>query len=495
MAGVKILYFGAKLTFFMFSPDFLYAKLQCLARPAYFCIAYSGGLDSHVLLHALAQLRINHPEIQLRAVHVDHGLSPNAKAWRQHCQQVCADLAIVFAHYTIDPQGYDPKSSLEEAARQQRYQIFAEILQPEEYLLTAHHQDDQAETVLLRLFRGAGPKGLAAMHWQRPLGKGTLVRPLLDISRAELESYAKQQKLIWIEDESNQHMALDRNYLRHQVLPLIQARWSNVALSLARTAKHCDETEVLLAALAAEDMQKVPGRVAQTLSIAALQTLRLERQKNVLRFWLNSLGFCLPSTKKLLQLVQDCLTAKEDAAPLLAWQGVEIRRFQGDLYAMAPLWVHDPSLVASISWDKGESVMSLKMLVEVIQQEPSLRVFFEAIQNFAFNNSKHQPRIAAKSICKDDLDEVCISPHTKITLRFRQGGEVFHPVGRMASHPLKKLFQEWQVPPWLRNRIPLIYFDDELVIVVGYALSQKYVSDSRGRDGGVLLQFNPGLLE
>jgi len=470
----------------MFTLEALYQTFHQHSLPPRVCVAYSGGLDSHVLLHALTRLRADHPELQLRAAHVNHGLSTNAADWARHCQQVCDHLGVALTIHNIDPKSYDNKSSTEEVARDCRYQIFSDILEAGECLLTAHHQDDQAETVLLRLLRGAGPKGLSAMAWCRSLGKGVLARPLLDTPRADLEAYAQREKLAWIEDESNLSTKIDRNYLRHTVLPLLTARWSGAAVSLSRAARHCREAGQLLEEMAREDVDKAQGSVADTLSLSVLKKLTRPRQKNLVRFWLKKLGFSIPSAKKLHQLLHDCLEAKEDAMPLLTWDGVEVRCFGDDLYAMPPLPPHDAAVV--IPWDMQEPLLlkNVGWIRCVFHRNPP-----DPISAVGGLRQK-RPNPPYGSAGSADGSSACgpaarapgiyLPQDAKVTIRFRQGGEIFHPAGRVGSHPLKKLFQEWHVPPWMRDRIPLLYVDEELAMVVGYAASEKYAKKCTEND-------------
>ena len=203
--------------------------------PSSYLIAYSGGMDSHVLLVALAELSSSRPNFPaLRAVHVHHGLSPYADDWADHCQSICQNLGVELVVHWVEVASH--QASLERAARVARYQVFESVLKPGEILLQGHHQDDQAETLLLRLLRGTGVDGAKAIPAQRRLGAGEVFRPLLDFSREQLAQYARHQQLQWIEDESNQDTGFDRNYLRHQVLPLLQQRWPAASKVLARFA-------------------------------------------------------------------------------------------------------------------------------------------------------------------------------------------------------------------------------------------------------------------
>ncbi|MEN9847337.1 MAG: hypothetical protein RL368_77, partial [Pseudomonadota bacterium] len=219
----------------MFDPTQLLQTLQELPPCRRYWVAYSGGLDSHVLLHALAKLR-THCTAHLHAVHIHHGLNPRADEWAKHCQQVCADLGIPSTVHAIHiPR--NTGASLEALARDARYAALKSIIGEGEVCFTAHHGDDQAETVLLQLFRGAGVAGLSAMPRSAPLGNGWQVRPLLNYSRTQLQHYATTQQLHWIEDDSNLDLRFDRNFLRHAVLPILRQRWGSLSPTLQRVAQ------------------------------------------------------------------------------------------------------------------------------------------------------------------------------------------------------------------------------------------------------------------
>jgi tRNA(Ile)-lysidine synthase len=420
----------------MLTIETFYHQMQCLGLANPLWVAYSGGLDSHVLLHLLVQARQQYPQLNLHAVHIDHGLSPHSAAWRQHCQQVCQELDVDCHVEQLDRSKLTGPS-LEASARQARYDIFAKLLSNGGTLLTAHHRDDQAETVLLRLLRGAGSQGLAAIPERRSLGKGELARPLLTFSRAQLQRYAQEHQLRWIEDDSNSRTDFDRNYLRHEVMPLLQTRWPAAPTALARAANHCRETAVLLQELAAQDWQQAQSTVANTLSIAALTLLTPARQRNLLRFWLQQLDLPLPSERQLEQLRSDCLTQREDATPLMRWLGAEVRRFDGNLYAMPPLTIHDANVI--LPWLDLSKPLQL----------PS--------------------GLGQLTVAQLEAMGITLIDNMSVSVRFRQGGERIALPGRQGAHALKKLFQEWRVAPWLRDRIPLIYVNDELAAVLNYA--------------------------
>ena len=440
-----------------FSPEIIKQSID-LGSPVRILVAYSGGLDSHVLLHSLASLRSAHPQLEMRAIHINHGLNPKAQDWAQHCQVVCQALHVMCQVKLVDVRQHLDICSLEEAARNLRYAAFGSELQSGECLVVAHTQDDQAETLLLQLLRGAGVRGLAAMPLIKPFAAGKLIRPLLQVSRSALQQYAARNQLTWVEDETNAMITQDRNYLRHQVLPALTSRWPSVKKVLSRVTQHCAEATVLTEELAAQDLLTVTGQREQTLSVTALVKLSSIRQKNVLRFWLRRLRLRVPNASRLTQLQQDFLYSRTNVAPHMFWSGVEVRRFGDDLYAMPTLSVHEPAVV--FSWDMAQPLVL-----------PGLGLL----------------------TAKCAVEGVEVLAGAEITVRFRQGGERFHPWGRSGSHPLKKLFQEWRIPPWQRDRVPLIYFDEDLAVVVNHAVAQKYTPAAHRRGLVMLVEFNPGV--
>tara|TARA_R110000868_G_scaffold84822_6_gene238969 strand:- start:42988 stop:44244 length:1257 start_codon:yes stop_codon:yes gene_type:complete len=412
------------------------STIHTLSEANRIIIAYSGGIDSHVLL----QLVANDPELQQIkkiAVHIHHGLSPNADDWSEHCEMVCNDLSIDYQSIVVAVDS-DNGQSPEAAAREARYQALRSIMQTDDILLTAHHQDDQAETLLLQLFRGAGIKGLAAMPEQTDFSNGSLVRPLLNSSRTDIEAYAKQHKLNWIEDESNAEINFDRNYLRHEIMPLLTKRWPAVAQNITRSAKHCAEADMTLKELTQQLFQFNNNSLVKPydqfvqgmLDTTLVQQYPRNQQKLIVRSWLQQCDLPLPSTAQLNAVLDEVIAAKEDAEPLVEWQGAQIRRYQSQLYAMQPLPTMDISQV--YAWPNVNEPLHL----------PYMTLDDSLLANAELNN---------------------------VSVRFRQGGERFHPFNRDKSQTLKKLMQEWQIPSFLRDYVPLIYVDEKLTAVVGYA--------------------------
>ena len=427
-----------------FSADFLLAVLQELTLSQCYRIAYSGGLDSHVLLNSLAQLRSQLPGVTLTAVHVDHSLNPRSGQWSQHCREVCAALGIFCEVIKTDARPAKGKSP-EAVAREARYGVLRSLVGAGECLVTAQHQDDQAETILLQLLRGAGPSGLAAMAREIPFGEGRLLRPLLSFSRAELKVYAEQEGLVWIEDPSNEDIRLDRNYLRHELWPVLQRRWPSVARTLARVAAHQADAAELLDKQAQAQLAEIDdGR--QGLPVRALGELPLPDCRNLLRYWLKRQGLPLPDRVHLQRIIEEVLLAGEDAQPLVAWPGAEVRRYRQRLYALHPLPPHNPRQV--LAWN-GVVPLSLPAGVGgILRLRPTTGA--------GLNPAQLQ--------------------QAPITVRFRQGGEYLRPVSRSRGCPLKKLFQERGIPPWRRTRIPLIYSGDKLAFACEIGVDRSFVA-------------------
>lgn len=357
-----------------------------LAPTKNYVLAYSGGLDSQVLLHILASI----PHINTRAVHINHGLSANADKWQAHCEQSCAALNIPLktCNITVKPEQGE---SLEAYARDKRYQVLKDIINPDQVLLTAHHQSDQVETLFLQLLRGAGVKGLASMPKLKKFGVSKLLRPLLGFSRKQLEAYAKQNALTWIEDESNFDTVHDRNFVRHELMPVIKQRWPQAEKLLARVTQNCSESLSVLEDQASADLKTATGRQENTLSAKALLQLSQQRRFNVIRYWLGKQDFKMLSQQHLLQMDKDILRARIDACPLLELENIEIRRFKGDVYALT---------------SKDE-------------------IKTEIIINWDLNKTLTLPYHLGTLTLKETQEAGIVFPeNAKVSVRFRQGGEV-----------------------------------------------------------------------
>jgi tRNA(Ile)-lysidine synthase len=418
----------------MFDSRKLLARLEALSGVDRFIVAYSGGLDSTVLLHALAAIR-REKRFLVEAVHVHHGLQSEADQWELYCRRFCERLGVRYRSFWVDARS-KPGESPEAAARHARYGILAPLLQASDCLLTAHHRDDQSETVLLQLLRGAGPEGLAAMPFVTGFGVGYHARPLLEYSRTELLRYAQGQELDWIDDPSNFDVDYARNFLRHELFPLLRRRWPSAAQTLCRVARIQAEASELASSLGEIDRVNAAGSKPGTLSVNALTELSYARRNNLLRYWIRERMLPVPTSRQLAQVSVDLLASRQDGMPCLRWPGAEMRRYRDDLYATPPLSAHDATKV--YVWEQDR---------DLVIPHLNLRLSAEDL--------KAQTSIVPSS-------------QTRFEVRFRRGGERCRREGRRHRYSLKTLFQDAGIPPWERDRIPLIYINDKLALVWGY---------------------------
>ncbi len=403
-------------------------------------VAYSGGVDSHVLLHLCAS-EPSYRE-QLTAVHVHHGLQSEADRWTEHCREVARLLGVRFCVLNVDAKA-KRRQSPEEAARIARYAAIRQLLEPDDVVLVAQHREDQLETMLLQLFRGAGVAGLAGMPEKMVLGEGLLLRPLLNVDKSRIDCYAKEQGLVWVEDPSNQTNDYDRNYLRNDIIPLLKQRWPSVDKTVARAAKHCANAAELLDDLGDGLLAKCYDRDDKSLAIDEMLNLSFNRRQLVLRHWFEKHGLKAPGERILETILTQVVDAGLDAAPELRTQARLIKRYRGKLYCLK---------------------------VESFTPEES-RLWPKGVTNLLCNNGDCLEIVPA-----DAGIPVRLWRNTEVTVRRRQGGEQLKLPGRQGKHQLKKLFQEASVPPWLRERIPLIYLGQELVAVAGLWVDEAFFS-------------------
>ncbi len=421
--------------------------MQQLQQHRQFLVAFSGGLDSTVLLHQLVCWRRQEPGISLRAIHIHHGISQNADRWVEHCQQLCAEwqVPLVVERVTLMPGG----AGLEAEARAARYQAFREALLPSEVLLTAQHLDDQSETLLLALKRGSGPAGLSAMPVSATFADTQLIRPLLHETRATLLLWAQRYGLRWIEDESNQDDAYDRNFLRLRVLPLLNARWPHFAEAAARSAALCGEQEQLLDELLADDLSRLLD-VNGSLAIDPLVSMSGPKRAALLRRWLAAMGATMPSREMLTRLWQEVALAREDASPCLRLGDFDVRRFQRRLWWVKAL---PGQTDRQIEWQNLHAPLVLPDGLGQVSLLPGGNI--------------HLPR----------ADE-------PVTIRFKAPG-MLHIVGRHGGRKLKKIWQELGVPPWLRDTTPLLFYGDTLIAAAG-----RFVTQEGGCEAGAGVQLS-----
>ncbi|SDT93263.1 tRNA lysidine(34) synthetase TilS [Halopseudomonas salegens] len=425
-----------------FSPEALLAALGPVRQAPALWLALSGGADSMALLQALGDVREQLPP--LKAIHIHHGLHADADKWAAVCNRACAERGIPFHCQRIT---LTADSNIEQAARDARYQVFARLLGADEVMLLAQHQDDQVETLSLRLLRGTGLRGLAGMPQRRPLGCGELFRPLLNYRRADLQHWLRTRNLTWVEDPANSDPRFARSWLRHQALPMLTRKWPQAPGSLLRLAGHAAEANQLLDELAAEDEAAVRSvstdpwlRSFAALDLAGVQRLTPPRQRNVLRYWLLQYGCRLPDQRHLQGLQAQLLSA-QDRQP--HWQLPDARLE----ISRGSIWLLPASGIPA-----GEA--------EPLLDQAQMRLA-------AGNGRLHQ------SSARDSLPWP-----GDWQLRYRQGGELVQLPGR-PQKSLKALLQEAQLPAWLRPAIPLIYCDGQLVSIGGRWHTAEYCNRIR----------------
>lgn len=409
-------------------------------------VAFSGGLDSTVLLHAAWQLQRQPTScsFQLKAIHVNHGLSPKAVAWETSCQQICDEMQIPL-HIERVRVDLDVGASLESKARQRRYEVFERLLGANECLLMAHHLDDQAETFLMRTLRGAGPRGLSAIPAQRVLGRGVLLRPLLGVSRAQLTEYAVKKGLHWVEDESNHSTTFDRNFCRLNILPVIEQRWPQYRQSWQRSAALSAESELLLNELAALDFVDAQCADGNSLRQTVLVRLSPPRRRNLLRYWFARQRLTEPGWNVVNQITNELISAAEASQPEVRWSDrgapICVRRYNAEI----SIHIGSADIVSTdrYQWNLTEPL--------VLPNNGQLSAWKKTGQGLRL--------VSAMSL----------------TVRYRQGGERVCLAGRK-TRPLKKILQEAELAPWLRQRLPLLYAHDELVCIPGVGVCDGWVA-------------------
>lgn len=403
-----------------FLPELL-APLEALAFTGHIRVALSGGLDSMVLLHLARQVFARHPA-GFSALHVNHQLQADAIAFESLCQRTCDSLSVPLevVHVRVEEGG-----SVEAAARRARYQAFSERLGEGEGLLMAHHADDQVETLMFRFLRGTGVSGLAGMPSERPLGQGVLIRPWLQVPRQRLRQQAQQAGWSWVEDATNADTGFDRNFLRHKVLPALRQRWHHLDRRMMATADACRESSELSVLLARTHFDQLDAG-NHRLDLAGFRALPLAARRNLLQWWLGGALERSISDDELVNLTE----TPEDATPEIVTDEFALRRFQGHIYRV-PLY-------------------------------PMSRASAPLVAN--------QP-LATGRVVKDGAFRVCLhrsngdDPGPDFRICHRRGGERFRPRPEGPTRPLKKWLQEQQVPPWERDRLPLVFRGNELVAV------------------------------
>ena len=417
-------------------------ELQSIAgKPGRYVVAFSGGVDSTVLLHALASGR-SIDEVPLLAVHVDHGLHSDSAKWEEQCRARAKELSVDYLSRRV-AVNRDSGCGPEAAAREARYAVLGSLMEDGDWLLSAHHENDQAETLLLNLLRGSSLTGLAGMGAVRRFASGYLVRPLLGTTGEAIRQYALAHELRWTDDPSNDDTALDRNYLRQEVMPVLAARWPAVAVRLGQSADLAAEASDLLAEFADADIGLSPSPAR--LDISTLLSMSHARQRNVVRRAVQRCGLPPPPATRLYQIVRELVPARQDAQPLVAWPGAEIRRYRGHLYILASMSALTP----------GPAILAPGAPVDL---GPS------------------QGMLCAERNGAAGIDGAIVRGGLEI--HYRVGGEEITLPGQDHSRKLKKLLQEEGIVPWMRDRLPLLFSAGQLVAVADLWVAAPFLSET-----------------
>lgn len=424
----------------------IFTAFDALIPPGPLLVGFSGGLDSTVLLHLLHEYTARQSSLyQLKAIHVHHGISANADDWAEHCRVICEKLTIPFLVERVSLIR-ESRQSLEAIARTARYQVFEKYLEGGA-LITAHHQDDQLETLLLALKRGSGPRGLAGMPAVMSFAHGKLIRPLLNFSREDMERWAIETGLTWINDESNADNTYDRNFLRNEIIPHLKQRWPELGKTAARSAELCAEQENLITDIAAQDLSMVICDNG-ALDIAKLSLLSEPRRHQVLRFWLREKTALVPSAHQLHLIWQEVALAREDATPLLVWEAGTIRRYRNQLWLQNQEMVEEvniPELILNHTYDFQIAILNLHITENEVT---GLRLpFHDEVVSICFN----------------------LSGSTKV-----------HPSNRQHQRELKKLWHEFNVAPWLRSIWPVICYNGQVVAIPGLFIVKEFQTEVAG---------------
>lgn len=435
-------------------------------------LAYSGGVDSQVLLEILFQLKQQQKITNnIEVCHVNHGLSSNAMQWQHFAKQQCQqrNLSLTIHQVQITRQN---QQSLEQLAREARYQVLSKQAEKFEQavVLTGHHQDDQAETFLLALKRGAGIKGLAAIQKVAQRKSFLLVRPLLNVSRQTIVDFAQAHQLSWVEDESNLDESFDRNFIRHQVMPLLTQRWPAIKTTISRSSAHCQEAQSILNDMAQSDLKQcLLCKKSKALSITALKQLSLARFNNLLRYFIAQHADLMPSSEQLKQVYQQ-INAEGDKNPAIKLANIWLRRYRDGLYLT-------PDFVDISSYEKLLNIGNIASSTEAKQQTLLISLpdnlgllTVETIPVFQSTEKNETAPLAQVVFIKAP------QANEQVHIRFTHNNPLCLPDYRQHHRPLKKILQELNIPPWQRKRIAFLYYNDTLVAALGYFVCKPYLA-------------------
>ena len=409
-------------------------------------VAFSGGVDSHVLLYSLAKTL--NKQKNLYALHINHSIDSKSDLWEKHCNEVCKELKINFVSFKLNLK--DKASFNEDDLRKARYSKLFSWAKDGDVLFTAHHKDDNAETILFRILRGTAINGLKGIPYKRKVKEVDLIRPLLNCSKEEILSYAKKNNLVWIEDPSNKDKKFSRNFLRNEVFPLLKSKWPHYSDAFEKLAHHASLTQESIDEIADRDINEILLTDPNQLSVSKLVKLSNARRRNLIYRWLSIFCPKTVSTKLVDEVIKTFLISKykTEATVSIGRKGrggsTQIRRYEDKLFLLPTFSDLSNQQDISLEWDMKNSLeLSTGKLSAV-------KTIGKGIQTDSTNN--------------------------KVKIQFRSGGERCRPAGRMKSQTLKKLFQEYSIPPWLRDRLPLIYVEGEIAAVANIWTCEDFLA-------------------
>ncbi|HMI76783.1 MAG TPA: tRNA lysidine(34) synthetase TilS [Buchnera sp. (in: enterobacteria)] len=409
--------------------------LKILKNNNNFLLSYSGGLDSSVLLHILIQIKIKNPNFYFRAIHINHQLHADSDLWSKHCQIECNKNNVSLIVQKINIQN----NNVESRARSARYNIINKNKLPDEILLTAHHLNDQCETFLLALKRGSGPKGLSSMAIYKKNKSLIHIRPLLETKKSEIETWAKKNNIRWIEDTSNLNTYYDRNFLRNNIIPILQDKWPHFIKNCARSAYLCSIQEQVL--------QNFSNAILQdnlflnnALNIEKLKYLSPEQNALILRHWIKLQGGEMPSYKKIKQINNDIIHSDIYKSPKMNFKTYAIYRYKNQIHFIKPIIPSVKHLI--IFWHDITKPLLLPNKLGVISQ--------------------HSMGIKIRVPKKNEL----------INIRFQDNG-YYYLIGKNNKKKLKKIWQEFNIPIWMRYNIPLLFYNNNLISALGLFITKK----------------------
>ncbi|CAL4319390.1 tRNA lysidine(34) synthetase TilS [Buchnera aphidicola] len=408
---------------------YLIKKIILKNKKNFFLIAYSGGIDSTVLLYKMIKIKKNYPKIQIRAIHINHNIQSSSNQWEEHCIEVCQHSHVPLILEKINTKF---KKNVEEKLRIERYKIIFNHLMPDEILLTGHHLNDQCETLILSLKRGSGPTGLSGIYSERFFGQKKIVRPFLKIKKKELEQWANHKKIKWIEDFSNLNINYDRNFIRHKIIPILEKRWPFFLKNCSRTAMICSEETKLKNILLKEKIKNFIN-CDTSLNFSFFKNMKKEICTALIRYWISLKNIKMPSYKLIECIYNEIIFSKTDANPKIIIKKNEIRRYKNSLYFI-----------------KTQKNINNRL---IFWHNQNKKLFLPNNLGYLIQNNKGFVLPAPK---KNEL----------INIRFQFEGKILI-IGREKRRKIKKIWQECNIPPWLRTQIPLLFYNNHFISAIG----------------------------